>query len=203
MKKKNVALPGSLFVLSASSGVGKTTVARQIIEKAHQDGLALEQVITYTTRLPRKDEIDGKHYYFVSVSAFKKKIDEGFFIEWSDAYGTYYGSPKTILPILERGTSLLVILDQQGALRVHSLYAKTVLVWLESPDLRILEQRLHARKSESEDGKQFRIGLAKKENNSSVLEQYHYRLTSNSLPKIVDTLFNLIRGTISDSQDGK
>ena len=128
---------------------------------------------------------------------FKEKIEEGFFLEWSDAYGTYYGSPQSVLSVLETGISLLVILDQPGALRVHSLYSKTVLIWLESPQIEVLERRLHARGSESEDGRLFRLGLAKQENKSELLKQYQYRLTNDSLHNIVDSFYNIIQNVIA------
>ena len=78
---------GKIFVVSAPSGAGKTTLVTELISRYPGK---LERVVTYTTRQPRYNEIDGVDYYFISVKEFEEKIAQGFFIEWSTAYGTYY-----------------------------------------------------------------------------------------------------------------
>jgi len=85
-----------LFIVSACSGAGKTTLVNAVIENLRKKQVPIERVITYTTKQPRAGEVDGRDYHFVSVEDFQRKIQEGFFIEYSEAYGNYYGSPKSL-----------------------------------------------------------------------------------------------------------
>src|SRR5437879_4794715 len=105
---------GKLFVISASSGAGKTTLVTAII--THMGGhVNLERVVTYTTRTPAPGDVPGVDYHFVTPAQFQEKIAAGFFMEWSTAYGHYYGSPRSVLDEVAAGNSRILILDRAGA----------------------------------------------------------------------------------------
>ena len=153
---------GKLFILSAPSGTGKTTLVVELVERL-KGRYALERIITYTTKKPRASEVHGKDYHFISEEEFRKKIDEGFFLEWSIAYGAYYGSPKNILQELNNGTSFIAVLDRQGAQAVKKQANACILIWLRPPTLEDLKNRLCTRAQDSQEVIQYRLELAQKE----------------------------------------
>ncbi len=132
-----------LFVVSAPSGAGKTTLVTELLQSLPA-GCCLERVVTYTTRMPRPKETDI-HYHFMSAEQFKERIQEGFFLEWSSWYGNYYGSPKSVLEKLKKGISLIMILDRSGARAIKALVPKAELIWIKPPSLAVLEERLKKR----------------------------------------------------------
>lgn len=153
---------GKLFIVAAPSGAGKTTLVTSVIEKLGNP-YKLSRVITYTTKIPRPQEAHGKDYYFVSIEQFEQKIEEGFFLEWSLAYGHYYGSPRTILQDLEQGQSYIMILDVQGAMNIYNEVPGAVLIAITVPNIEILRQRLLGRNAENSEQIDKRILIAQKE----------------------------------------
>lgn len=142
MKGEKLALnKGKLFVISAPSGTGKTTLINAMVA-SHISGCPLKQVITYTTRKPRTGEINGVDYYFITIEDFKQKIQEGFFLEWSNWYHNYYGSARSILYEVAHGARLIIILDRQGAKSVRKIYPLAELIWIQPPSLELLKSRL-------------------------------------------------------------
>jgi len=153
---------GKLFIVTAPSGAGKTSLVSALLERVEQTH-KISRVITHTTKSPRLGDRDGKDYHFLSVDQFEQKIKEDFFLEWSLAYGHYYGSPKNIVPMLEQGNSFLMILDSQGAQAIASLLSEAILIWISVPNIEILKKRLLLRKSENLEQVNKRILLAQKE----------------------------------------
>lgn len=132
---------GKLFVVSAPSGAGKTTLVQAILDTLGKQ-CHLKRAITYTTRPPREGEIDGKHYHFISIDEFKEKIEQDAFLEWSTWYDHYYGSPASMLRGLQEGHSYIAILDRPGAKDVKQSFPATVLIWIVPPSLEVLKDRL-------------------------------------------------------------
>ena len=153
---------GKLFVVSAPSGAGKTTLVRMVCDRIGKS-CQLETVVTYTTKEPRNDEQDGKDYHFLSLVAFERKIADGFFIEWSAAYGHCYGSPRHILADLEKGLSYIVVVDRAGARSILEKYRDAILIWIYTENIEILAQRLRSRKTETNAQIVKRLKLAKQE----------------------------------------
>lgn len=114
------AFPGNLFVISGSSAVGKTTVMYALCERLRSKGTPLVRIITYTTRKPRAGEMDGVDYHFIAEEKFHECRDAGFFIEWSCAYGAYYGSPASLRVLLVQGASCIIVLDREGVKSLRS-----------------------------------------------------------------------------------
>ena len=162
---------GLLFVISAPSGAGKTSLVTALIEKV-SSRIAFERPITYTTRPPRGSEVHGQDYYFISGQEFQEKIEQGFFLEWSDAYGHYYGSACHLLEKLELGVSQIIIVDKDGARAIYSKVPEAVLIWLTINEINNLESRLTNRAQNSKKEIKQRLFLAKKEIFEENLEKF-------------------------------
>ncbi len=133
---------GKVFIISAPSGTGKTTVAKKVLSQLPD----LVRVITYTTRSPRPGEVDGLDYRFISKEEFEKKIKENYFLEFANVYGNYYGTPKKdIEDILSQGKDALLIIDVQGAFKVKSLMPEAVSIFLLPPSFEELKRRIEGR----------------------------------------------------------
>ncbi len=133
---------GKIFIISAPSGTGKTTVARKVLEQIPD----LVRVVTYTTRQPRPGEVDGQDYRFISKEEFETKIEEGYFLEYANVYGNYYGTPKKdIEKLISAGKDVLLIIDVQGAFKVKSLIPEAVSIFLLPPSFEELKRRIEGR----------------------------------------------------------
>ena len=138
---------GTLFVVSAPSGAGKTTLCREA--RLGVPGLAYS--VSVTTRAPRPGEIDGVDFRFVDEASFRAMLGRGEFAEWATVHGHLYGTPARALEeALAGGGDVLLDIDTQGAAQVRARYPEAVLIFLVAPSLRDLEQRLRERRSDNE-----------------------------------------------------
>lgn len=188
---------GKLFVLSAPSGAGKTSLVEKIIQECHPH-CTIKQAITYTTRPPREGEIDGKHYYFISVDEFKEKIDQDYFIEWSTWYDHYYGSPVSILKYIEEGDSYIMVLDRSGTKEVLQAYPKAVSIWIEPPSIEELEKRL-TKRGDNQNSIQNRLRKASVEIEQEKEEQfYKYHVINDNLKTAAQKLHTIFDKELKD-----
>lgn len=154
--------PGKLFIVSAPSGAGKTSLVLSAL--AHLEGqCSIERVITYTSKSPRPGEKHGHDYYFITQEEFLKKIEEGFFIEYSTAYGHYYGTPRSIVDALVTGMSYILVIDRAGAKQIKRQTDQVVLIWIHIENVETLEKRLIGRNTEDKKQLEQRLLLANKE----------------------------------------
>ncbi len=155
IKRKNL-----LFVISAPSGTGKTTVSEKILKEIN----GLIPSISHTTRLPRKGEINGKEYYFVSREEFKRKIDAKEFVEWNEYNGNYYGSSfENIEKAEKQGKDLFFDIEVNGAGNIRKRQDNGIYIFILPPSIDILRERLTYRGTESVDAIESRIKIAEKE----------------------------------------
>lgn len=150
---------GKIIVITAPSGSGKTTLVKRLLVACPQ----LSFSISACTRSPRAGEVDMKDYYFLSVDEFKRKIDEGAFVEWEMVYpGKYYGTLKSELQrIWDAGGSPLVDIDVKGALAVMEQYkGKSLTIFIEAPSLEVLRERLQKRGTETPESIDERVNKA-------------------------------------------
>lgn len=156
-------MSGKLFIISAPSGAGKSTLVKHVLQRMQQS-YEIERVVTYTTKKPRKGEsVDGQDFNFISQSEFEHKITQGYFIEWSNAYGNYYGSPRSILQRMTMGQSLILILDRTGAQQIKQKVPKAIMIWIYTSSIDVLRGRLGARGGETREQIEYRLRLAQQE----------------------------------------
>ncbi len=155
MPRKGIAL-----VLSAPSGAGKTTLTRRLLEEFPDFGYS----ISCTTRAPRAGERDGRDYHFISVAEFEKRRAGGYFAEWAEVHGNYYGTPlEPVRRALDGGRDLLFDIDVQGAAQLKLTLAEAVFAFILPPGMAELENRLRKRGTDSEETIQRRLENARGE----------------------------------------
>lgn len=178
---------GRLFILSAPSGCGKTTLSKYLVKS--KSGII--QSISATTRNPRRGEIDGKDYFFVSEKEFKRTISKKGFLEWTKNFGFFYGTPKKfILDNIKKGRNVLLSIDVKGALKVKRLYPQAVSIFILPPSMEDLKKRLNKRMTDSSGEIKTRLKIAKKE--ISYLDKYDYKVINDNLGKAKDELKAII-----------
>lgn len=133
---------GTLFIISAPSGAGKTSLARALVERVP----GLQGSVSHTTRAPRKDEQDGRDYHFVSEQAFQSLIARDSFLEYARVFDHYYGTTRAwVEEQLATGTDIILDIDWQGAQQARTLICSSVGVFILPPSLPVLRQRLQGR----------------------------------------------------------
>jgi guanylate kinase len=166
----------TLVVLSSPSGGGKTTICRKIL-KRHKDYL---YSISATSRKKRKNEKEGKDYFFLSESRFKQIIRRRGFVEWAKVHGEYYGTLKKFVDQAEKeGRVALFVLDVQGGMAIKKKYPKSVLIFLLPPSLEELKRRLIGRGTDDMDEVRKRLKTALKE--IKFWSKYDYVVINNEL----------------------
>lgn len=160
---------GLLYVVSAPSGAGKTSLCRAITDSLED----LTHSISYTTRKPRPGEIDGRDYYFVSQERFQAMIKAGDFAEWAEVHSNLYGTSRRVLDdMISKGIDIILDIDTQGAKQIKSKYNSAVFIFIMPPSLDILEERLRNRKSDHEDEIKKRMRRAREEIKDYALYDY-------------------------------
>lgn len=139
---------GRIFVVSAPSGAGKTTLCTKIL--ARFPGLAYS--VSHTTRPPRTGETDGADYFFITVDEFKKRIEANLWAEWAEVHGNFYGtSLKFIEDNVADGKHLLLDIDVQGAKQFKRAFPEAITIFIMPPSIEVLEQRLRKRETDSDE----------------------------------------------------
>jgi len=159
-RQKRALTKGSLFIVSAPSGAGKTTLCKELCKSIPR----LKHSVSYTTRARRKGERDKVHYYFVDRTEFRKMIEKGEFAEWAVVYGNFYGtSSKKIEELKERGYDIILDIDIHGAMQMRQKYKDAVYVFILPPSIKVLQKRLRDRMSDSDDAIKERLAEARDE----------------------------------------
>lgn len=181
-----------IFIISAPSGTGKSTLIEEILKLITD----LIKPVSYTTRAPRGEEINGKDYNFVSEKEFKKLEAEGKFIETAVVYGNFYAtSLETINKSLDHGQNLIKDIDTQGALNIKkALKSNAVLIFVKPPTLNELENRIRQRGTDSDTVIRDRLENAVKEIKESI--KYDHVIVNDSLSHTVLELKSIIDGYI-------
>ena len=167
-----------VFVISAPSGAGKTTVIKKFLE-GHRDDF--EVSVSVTTRQPRRGEEEGKDYFFYTKERFLSGVKKGLFLEHAKVVGNYYGTLKsTVASILEKGRNVIMDVDIQGAKNIKkALKNKAVTVFIMPPSFEELQKRLYNRKTDAPEVIERRLKLAKKE--LKARSKYDYIVINNDV----------------------
>ncbi len=178
---------GLLFIVSAPSGAGKTTLCKELSGFLPD----ISHAISHTTRAPRPTEKEGEHYYFVPEAEFKKLAESGGFVEHATVHGHLYGTSKKELErIFGQGKDVILDIDTQGASQIRNAGIKGVFIFILPPSMEELERRLKGRDSDDEAEIARRLKRALEELES--FEMYDYVIINDNLGKALDALKSVI-----------
>ncbi|HEC99550.1 MAG TPA: guanylate kinase [Proteobacteria bacterium] len=179
---------GSLFVISAPSGAGKTTVCHRVLESIPD----LAYSISHTTRPPRYGEKDGVDYFFVSEDEFLRMREREDFLEWALVHNNYYGTAKRqISECLGSGKDILLDIDIQGARQVRDQLSEAILIFILPPSWEVLEERLRKRQSDDEEALKLRMVNARRE--VRAVREYDYIIINDDLDEAVRDLTAIVQ----------
>jgi len=178
---------GLLFVVSAPSGAGKTSLCRAITGSLED----LTHSISYATRKPRPGEIDGRDYYFVSQGRFRDMIQAGDFAEWAEVHSNLYGTSRRVLDdLISKGLDVILDIDTQGAKQIKAKYDTAVFIFIMPPSLDILEERLRNRKSDHEDEIRKRMQRSREEIRDYAM--YDYIIVNRDFDRALTELRSIV-----------
>ena len=181
-------MSGTLFIVSAPSGGGKTSLVRALLEAEPEVRLS----VSYTTRAPRPGEVNGRDYHFVAAAQFERMLEAGEFLESAVIYGHRYGtSQKWIERELADGRDLLLEIDWQGAQQVRRLVRQAVSVFVLPPSLEVLESRLRGRGQDSAEIVARRLAAAREE--MSHVSEYDYVIINDDFTRAALDLRSIFR----------
>ncbi len=182
------ARPAFPVVLAAPSGAGKTTLARMAVDR--DDDVVFS--ISATTRPPRPRELDGRDYHFVDDATFDRMIERNELAEWAVVHGHRYGTPRReITGAIERGRTVLLDIDVQGARQVRKMFADALLVFVLPPSAQELDRRLTARASEEPGERRRRLTNARRE--LEAVPEFDYVVVNEDLDTAYEHLRSILR----------
>ncbi len=180
-------MQGRLIVISGFSGTGKGTIVQRLLQD--YDNYCLS--VSRTTRQPREGEVDGVHYIFTTDEEFNRLIDEDGFVEYAGYVGNYYGTPKDFVEEnLQKGKSVLLEIEMQGALKIKEKYPDAFLIFVLPPSFKELRRRLVERGTEEQSVIERRLERAREE--IRYMEYYDYYLVNDDLEECVKKLHHKI-----------
>jgi guanylate kinase len=178
---------GLIFIISAPSGAGKTTLVKEVIKQVP----GLQFSVSFTTRLPRPNEKEGEDYHFVSHSVFQKMVERNEFIEWAEVLGNCYGTPRPDLKKMgAEGVDLILDIDTQGAKKVVKEIDQPILIYLLPPSLKVLRERLINRGMDSLEMVKFRLSNAGRDMEEAT--GYHYVIVNHQMEDAIEKLKSII-----------
>ena len=174
---------GNLFIITAASGAGKTSLVKALVA----DKPNIKVSISFTTRQPRVGEKDGEDYFFVDEVSFKKKIKNNEFLEMAECHGSFYGTSKlAVKEALENGEDIILEIDYQGAFSVKKLFPECISIFIIPPSINALEDRLHNRGQDSKEDIKLRVAAAR--NEMSHLEGFDYVTINDNFEEALSEL---------------
>jgi guanylate kinase len=180
---------GLLFIVSAPSGAGKTTLVERLVEQVPH----LKMSRSYTSRPMRQGETDGVDYNFVTRDRFEAKAATGEFLEWADVFGNLYGTGAVDTErVLTGGDDVVLVIDVQGARKVRARGLQTRAVFVMPPSFAVLEQRLRGRSKDSEEAIQRRLQVARDE--VAAFTEYDFVVVNDEIAAAVDRLRGIVVG---------
>lgn len=186
-KKTSIFNKGHLFIISAPSGAGKTTIVRAVLDRFAD----MLYSISYTTRKPRNGEQDGIDYNFISRDDFKKRIDGGEWAEWAEVHGNNYGTSAEFLDNgLASGRNILLDIDVQGTIQILERYPDSITIFIMPPSLETLGKRLELRGTDSKADIAKRLVNAEKE--MSKKDLYRHIVVNDQLSEAIEKLISII-----------
>jgi guanylate kinase len=184
----DTAVAGALFIVSAPSGAGKTTLVRKLMERDP----GIRHSVSYTTRQPRPGERDGHDYNFIDIQTFLAMRERGEFLEWAEVHGNFYGTSRAwLLDEMRAGRDTLLEIDWQGAQQVRALVPGAVSIFIVPPSIEELERRLRARGQDSEEVIQRRVAAALGELRH--VDEFDFVIINNDLQEALEDIAAAVR----------
>lgn len=183
-------MPGSLYVVAAPSGAGKTTLVRLLLQQERDIRLS----VSYTTRPPRPGEENGREYNFIDTDSFRHMVGQGEFLEWAEVHGNFYGTSKTwIVNRIVDNHDVLLEIDWQGAQQVRALFPEAIGIFILPPSLEALESRLRGRGTDSSDVIARRLAAAQAEMRH--VGEFDYVIINDSLEQALEDIRSVVRAS--------
>ncbi len=180
-----MTVPGNLFILSAPSGAGKSSLIKALL--AEQSTRPMQVSVSHTTRAPRPGEENGVHYHFVSKQEFEQRISNGEFYEWAEVFGNYYGTSESAIDAqLQQGIDVFLDIDWQGAQQVRLKKPQVTTIFICPPSKQELEQRLRNRGQDSDEVISDRMAQAKSE--CSHYQEFDYIVVNDNFEQALTDL---------------
>lgn len=180
---------GQLIVISAPSGAGKDTIVKELMKK---DNGTKWVSVSATSRAPREGEKDGVDYYFIDKEEFEKKIEEDYFLEYTNYAGNYYGTPKKyIKEKIDQGIDVILIIEIEGASNIKKLVPEAIFIFIMPPSLKELVKRLKKRGTETNEKIIKRFNAAYKEVNE--VAKYNYVVVNDKLEDAVEKVSSILK----------
>ena len=181
-------MSGNLFIITAASGAGKTSLVRELLARDSQIKLS----VSYTTRQPRPGEVNGEHYHFVDDATFLKMLSEGDFLESAHVHGARYGTSQTrVGEALAADNDLILEIDWQGAAQVRKLYPSAISIFILPPSMTALESRLRGRGQDAEEVILKRLAAAREEMNH--VGEFDYVTINDKFEESLQDLAAIVR----------
>ena len=176
-----------LVVISGPSGVGKGTLAKLLVQKDENISLS----ISCTTRAPREGEVDGREYFFITKDEFKDKISQGGFLEYSEHFENFYGTPRAFVEQSLKKGDVLLDIDVNGGLEVKKNFNDAVLIMLTPPSKEEIKNRLLKRSTESEE--KINLRMQRIDYELSKVSLYDYSVVNDELERALEEVQNIIK----------
>ena len=187
---------GRLIVVSGPSGAGKDTLIRAALEAIPE--LAL--IASATTREPREGEVDGRDHVFLSREEFERWIEEDRLLEWAEYSGNLYGTPKqSVEELLQRGRSVILRIELQGARQVKERRPDAVMVFVRAPSLEETRRRLESRATETSESLESRMAKAIKE--IAARDEFDYEVVNGEREKARKDMIETLQGVVAEGAD--
>lgn len=178
---------GSLLVVSAPSGAGKSSLVKALVEAMPEVGVS----ISHTTRPMRSGEVNGVHYHFVDDAIFQSMVEEGAFVEHAEVFGNSYGTARSSVEMpLHQGRDLILEIDWQGARQVKAMFPEALSVFIVPPGIESLRQRLEARGQDDAEVIELRMAEARAE--MSHWREFDYLVVNDDFAKALEALRCLV-----------
>jgi guanylate kinase len=179
---------GKVVIISGPSGVGKSTICKEIVRQ--RDDIVLS--VSVTTRPKSETEVDGDDYWFISEEEFKERIDEGLLLEYAEVFGHLYGTPRDkVEQVLDSGKTVILEIDVQGAKQVKTVYNNAIMIFILPPSAKVLAERLNHRGREDAEVAEERLGVASTEI-AAAWQYYTHMVVNEDLQQAVSECIQII-----------
>ena len=184
---------GRLIVVSGPSGAGKSTLIRAALDAVPK----LAYSVSATTRKPRKGEVNGRDYIFLSREEFEKWIEEGCFLEWAEYSGNLYGTPEhRVEEFLKSGLSVILEIELQGARKVREKRPDAVMVFVRAPSLEETRKRLEGRATEDSEALEVRMSTALSE--VAAKDEFDYEVVNSDREKAREDIIRIMQNIVEE-----